>query len=301
MNLLIKFPPAISIPLFFLLTATAIATRFFLGNMIGIFLLSILLYWVLAASGVDVLTAEQLVLWLDDIEPEYKAALVTALVTVAGFIFAFHSATANWKNQLNAQLKAQLAGELEEFFGPLSSDINEASIYAKQLVETVNKIQNGASFAEATFSIRYLQDQQNGFLSARNRIVKASIEVHRLIGRSYNILSSGWGTVNQIRLAASRLSKISEVIWIQLPVVDLDDPDHIQVFLNHVNISECLQLINACEENSATMSGLVGGLRGYLLAPIVGFNLNTLLTLLGEGVPFRETVGEFHQALKDKK
>lgn len=298
MNFLIKLPPTISVPLFFFSTVIVLVGRFLLSTVFGVFLLSLCLYWAVGASGREVLTGGQFLLWIDGLNTEYKAALLTSLVTVAGFVVAFHSANANWRNQFNAQLKAQLASELETFFGPLSASINEASIFAQALVDTVNKIQAGTTYADASFSIRYLQDQQTRFRSARAHISQAASDVHQLIGRNYNILSSGWGTPGQMQLAALALGEISQLIWIQLPVVDSDQPDHVQSFVNQVNVSQCLRLVESCENNSTKISGLIGGVRGYLLSAIVGFNFAAFINLFGDARNFRDVISEFHQKFK---
>lgn len=300
MNFLIKLSPTISVPLFFFFTVIFLVGRFLLSTVTGVFLLSLCLYGAVAASGGEVLTGGQFLLWIDGLNTEYKAALLTSLVTVAGFVVAFHSANANWRNQFNAQLKAQLASELEAFFGPLSANINEASIFSQALVDTVSKIQAGATFADASFSIRYLQDQQTRFRSARTHVTQAASEVHQLIGRNYNILSSGLGTPGQMQLAASALEEISQLVWIQLPVVDTKQIDHVQSFVNQVNVTHCLRLVEACENNSMKISGLIGGVRGYLLSTIVRFNLATFINLFADARNFRETISEFHQKFKSK-
>lgn len=298
LNFLIKFPPSVSVPLFFVYTVILLVGRFLLGTVIGVFFLLLFLYWAVGASGGEVLSGGELLLWIDGLNQEYKAALLTSLVTVAGFVVAFHGANANWKNQFNAQLKAQLASELEAFFSPLSASINQASIFAQALVDTVNKIQAGTSFEDANFSIRYLQDQQSQFRSARSHISQASSDVHQLIGRNYNILASGWGALRQIQLVASALTEISQSIWIQLPVVDVDRADHVHTFINQVNVTHCLRLVESCDKNSTKISGLVGAIRGYLLSPIIGFNFSAFLSLLADMKNFRGAVSEFHQKFK---
>jgi hypothetical protein len=203
--------------------------------------------------------------------------------------------SSNWRDQFNAQLKAQVAGEMEGFFGPLSVSINDLSIFAQSLVDVVNQIQGGCSVEDASFWVGYRQGQQSRFLSAQNHIVQASSEVHRFIGRNYNVLSSGWGVLPQMQLAASALKEISEAIWIRLPVVDVNHPQHIQAFINQVNIAGCLRLVKACEDNSPKLAGLTGGIRGYLLAPIVGFNFAMFANLVTNAKEFRRVIGELYQ------
>jgi hypothetical protein len=36
-------------------------------------------------------------------------------------------------------------------------------------------------------------------------------------------------------------------MWVHIPVVDLNDPNHIQSFVNQVNVTECNEFLEACD------------------------------------------------------
>ena len=185
------------------------------------------------------------------------------------------------------------------FFATVTSNITTTRLYVESLIEAVNKIQKGVSFDDASFSVGYLQGKAREFMAARDILSQASIEVHRLIGRNYNLLSTGWGLIASARLAAESLSKVTKKMWIHLPVVDLKNLNHIQSFLNQVNVTECNEFLLACEVNYGKISGLSGGVQGYLAAPIWGFSLPMFANLISSRKEFKEAMREFHSQLRN--
>ncbi|MCW8126409.1 hypothetical protein [Microbulbifer halophilus] len=106
-----RIPPAISVPGFYIFSLVIYLLRFLLGTAFGALILSILLYqYFQCCSQITPFSVEGLFDWFAQLDAEYKVALFTASVTVTGFVVAFHTATANWRNQMLAELKMQAAG-----------------------------------------------------------------------------------------------------------------------------------------------------------------------------------------------
>ncbi len=296
-----KIPPSISVPAFYVLMMLMLVLRFLFGSVYGALALVMVFYaFTYHFTSTPPLSPSELVLWIDGLTSEYKVALLTSSVTVLGFVVAFHTATANWKDQMGAQFKAQVAGEIESFFAAVTSSMNIASLYVESLVSTVNKIQKGANADELSFLIQHIQGQVGKYLSVRDQLSQASIEVHRLIGRSHNVLSTGWGLPATVNLAAESLANVTDKMWFHVPIVDLQSPNHIQSFLNQVNISGCNEFLQAHNDNSEKISGLAGGIRGYLISPILGFSLPMFTNLLSDRKQFRETMERLHIQLRNK-
>jgi len=147
-----KFPPKLSVPLFYAFITLMYLIRFFVGNIYGIFLLVLFVY--LRADdllGVAPYNAEQLIFWLVSQSESTKNALLSSSITVLGFMLAYATATANWKGQLLANLKLQAAGELDVFFAEYSKLATDCKIYASALIEAVDKIQKKCTLEEAIF------------------------------------------------------------------------------------------------------------------------------------------------------
>lgn len=275
--------------------------HFLFQSVYGALLLVVLAYWYAGAyTNLDPLTLDQLVNLISTLSPEYKVALISSSLTITGFAIAFHTATINWRSQMRAQIMLQVSGEVENFFATVSRNITAAELYAKALVKVVNKIQEGASVRDAEFLVDYNHSQQQQFLDARNLLSEASVEVHRLISRNYNSLASNWGALNAAQRASVALAEVSQRMWINVPILDLNDPKRIELFVNQVNISECEEFIRTCDRSDGVMSGLTGGIRGQLQGSVLGFNFPMFSNLLSKRKEFRETVEAFHRDLNEK-
>lgn len=302
MELFRKLPPAISIPIFYILISIQVIGRILFGSYFGILILSIGIYAAFKLNGTfQPFGFKDLLLWTASLSTDYKVGLLSSFITVLGFVIAFNTATKNWQDQLNAQLKLQVANEIEQFFSSVTSDISDLNIYVNALIKTVNKIQSNCTISEASFNIQYYQDQAKAFFDARSRLSSASIEAYRISGRHHSILSSGPGLISFYELAADSLKNISEAMWINIPIVDLNDPNHIQHFVNQLNVAECIELIKTCEVAGTKISGLAGGIRGYLISPIVGFNWSMYSNLVSSRRAFRSAIEEFYAKLNDKR
>lgn len=294
-TLLKKIPPLLSVPLFYVYISVGLLLRFLFTSTYGALILAIFYYqYVVLYTDVIPLSLEELINWLFSLSGEYKVALFTSLITISGFIIAFYTATLNWKNQLKAQLKSEAANEIERFFAVVSDNINTTSLYAESLVRIINDIQSGSSINDASFSIDYQQRRAREFLEARDILSKASVEVHRLIGKNYNLLLTGFGLLDNLNLAADSIASITKKMWIHIPIVDLKDSNHIQLFFNQVNITECNEFIKVCEIQGGKISGLIGGVRGYLLSPIWGFSFSAYINLIFKRKEFKKAMKEFH-------
>jgi len=300
MRLLAKIPPVFSVPLFYTTMSVAMFLKFLFGSLGGAFLLSAATFaYFKYFADVWPYSASELLFWIDGLDKEYKVALLSSVVTIAGFIIAFHTATLNWKSQMLAQLKSQVAGEIEEFFAQITTDINSARIYAELLVRTVEEIQKGCSVDDALFKIQYIKQKTNVFIATRDRLSLYSVEIHRLLGKNYNILSSGWKLIENMESATNALMPISEKMWINVPIIDIENPNYTNLFIKHVNVTGCNDFIQVCNENYNKINYWTGSVRGYLLSPIIGFNFFSYLTLLSIKGSFWEMIKKIH--LEKKK
>ena len=97
--------------------------------------------------------------------------------------------------------------------------------------------------------------------------------------------------------AASSLREISQKLWLHIPVVNLNDDNHIQSFLNQVNITECNEFLNVCEINSRKIAGLTGAVRGSLDSSIWGFSFTQFVNLIAIRKDFKNEIKQFRDDL----
>tara|TARA_R110002049_G_scaffold2743_4_gene21075 strand:+ start:9445 stop:10281 length:837 start_codon:yes stop_codon:yes gene_type:complete len=275
--------------------------KFLFGTTIGAFLLAIAAY--LASPVfflVEPFSPGELLNWFSHLPETYKVASLSAGLTVAGFMVAFHTATINWKNQLKAELKSQAAGEVEEFFSIVSGLISDAAIYVESLIEAINKLQKGGDPDEARFAVNWAIDGSEKFIGTRNQISQAQVQVHRLKGRNYTILSSGWGLAANLDQAIESMNEIGSRMWVHVPRVDKNDPDYIQHFHNLVNVEECKSFLEAANRFTGPMSMLAGSIKGYLLSPVMGFNWPMFAGLIVNRKEFTAAIKTFYEAMNDR-
>ncbi|WP_022665705.1 hypothetical protein [Desulfospira joergensenii] len=300
-KLLKILPPSISYLTFYIIISIVIIFRFLLSSVYGGLTISICLYYYFELfSSSPPLSALELLDWAISLPSEYKTAILTSVITVTGFAVAFHTATINWRNQMKAQLKNQAANEVENFFAFIAQNINTTTIYIESLIKIVNEIQKGSSTIESIdFSICYAQGKAQEFLDARKALSQASIDVHRLIGKNYSLLTLNFSALPLLQNAASSLSNITNKMWVHVPIVDLNSNTYIQSFLNQANISEYQDFLDACNNNDIKMFGLSGGAQGALNSPIIGFSFPQVIHLLSKRKDFKKIIMGLHEQLND--
>ena len=300
LSLLKRKPPAVTAWLFYYGLPVDLIIRFLLGSMLGILLLSILLYWLMWVTGEPKpLTFAQLALWVDALPTESKTAVVTSVLTILGFLIAFHTATVNWKAEALAHLKERVAGEIELFFTEASGLITDTEIYADSLVKTIDLIQRVGKTPDAAFRVQRVLETTSKFLADRDRLSAMSIEVHRIAGRHYSVLSTVWGATKALEECASSFAEITQCMWIRVPNIQANFPDPIGQFLSQVNVTECRTFTSSCQQNFGFINGTTGGVRGLLLAPLVGVNLATRFSLSGKHSVFVEAMEKVRGASRD--
>lgn len=274
--------------------------RFLLSSVYGALIVSVCLYYYFKFCSTPPFTPVELLDWVISLPSEYKTAILTSVITISGFAVAFHTATINWRNQMKAQLKTQAANEVENFFAFVSQNVTTTTIYINSLVKIVNDIQKGDSTIESIgFSIGYAQGKAQEFFDARNALSQASIDVHRLIGKNYNLLTSNFGQLPLLQNAATSLSQITKKMWVHVPIVDLNSEAFIQLFLNQANISEYQDYLETCNNNEMKMFGLSGGVQGALNSPIIGFSFPQFVHLVSKRKEFKKLIIGLHKQLNN--
>jgi len=281
LNLLKHLPPAISTKLVLLVVPLSLALRFFAGTIFGALIFSAILYWYAWHFGDSKpLTFPQLFLWIDQLQIEAKTAVATSLLTITGFLVAFHTATSNWKAETVANLKIHVANEIELFFNEASRLIVEARLYVESLVEAVNLFNEQGPSPEVVFKIEYTQQQAQKFFSTRDRLSAMSIEVHRIASRHYSVLSTVPSAIQDLDICATAFSKIAQKMWVRVPNVQTNQPNLAAQFVYQVNVNECTGFVACCDRNYDKINGLSGGMRGLLLTAIINASFSSFLNLL---------------------
>ena len=294
-----KFPPIVSVSLFYGFITIMYLVKFLIGNIYGIFLLSLIVYFKSdSLFGYDPYSFDQLMLWLVSQSEATKTALLGSFITVIGFMLAYATATANWKGQLLANLKLQAAGELDVFFSEYSKLATDCKIYSSALAEAVDKIQKNCSVDEAVFLSNYNRDEGQIFMQKRQRLIAMGIDVHGFQGRYSSLLISAPGLKSSLDSAITAVSSINDKLWINVPFHIQGDENVVQTFVNQVNVADCMALSSSVDSHYGELNFSAGSVRGNLMSTVVGFNIWTIFHLYRQSNEFYATIKERYSKLQ---
>lgn len=268
-----KLPPVISVSLFYAFITIMFFMRFFVGNIYGIFLLSLIVYkFSESLLGVTPYGIEGILNWVV-LQSEYtKTALLGSFITVIGFMLAYATATANWKSQLLANIKIQAAGEIDSFFSEYAKLATDCKIYAARLIEAVDEIQNDGAEGNAIFLSNYNRDQGQVFIQKRQRLIAMGVDVYSFNARYSTVLITAPGLKSSLNAAIRAVENINDKLWIRVPYHIQGDGDVVQSFVAQIDIAECMELKSAVEDNYDELNYSSGSVRGNLLSTVVGLN-----------------------------
>lgn len=296
-----KLSPSLSIPIFYTCATLLYLFRFLFGNIYGIFITCLVAYYYSESLlGISPLSYDGLMQWIVSQSESTKVAIFSSVITVVGFLIAFATATSNWKSQILANLKVQASDELEIFFSECSKLATDCKLYATSLRDAVEKINNECPNQEAEFLAQYNRDKGQLFLKQRDRLISLCIESNYLKGKYSSLLISVPRFKAELDSATTALEKILDKLYFMVPYHIPSDINPVQSFLNQVNITKCIELIKAVDENYLEISFSSGSIRGKLLSTIFGFNFWSLFFLYKERKLFKNTIIERYNNLQKK-
>lgn len=274
------FPPILSVPLFYGFITVMFLIRFFVGNLYGIFFLSLFFYLnVNTMFEINPYTFEQLLYWMSSQTESTKTALLTSFVTVIGFMLTYAAATANWKGELLANLKLQAAGEFDAFFSEYSRLVVDCQLYASGLCEAVDKIQKTSSYEEAVFHANYNYELGQKFIQNRQRLSSMGVDVHSFKSRYGPLLLSSPGLQADLDTATKAIVSISNKLWINVPFHIQGDENIVKSFVDQVDIEDCLSLSSIIDAHKGELDFSSGSVKGNLMSTVVGFNIWSMINL----------------------
>ncbi|BAL24896.1 hypothetical protein [Azoarcus sp. KH32C] len=291
-----KLHPSVSVPLTYLFATVGYIWRFTTGTSIGVLILSAAAYYAASTFGsVKPFSFGELIVWIAGLSDELKAAALTSVLTITGFLIAFHSSTASWKKQVQNQLKLDAAVEIEGFFAEVSALLIESKLYAQSIVDAVIRIRELGATSETQYELRRIVEETPKFLDTRQRISALSVGVHRLAGKNHTLLSTVWGGQEALANAIEAFQEIAACTWFPTPYVDCADERYIDIFVSQVDITKCATFIETSDAKGLYMNAVTGGLRGILIAPVMELNLSALCNL----AKHRRVMGKAFGVIRD--
>lgn len=268
-----KVPPKLSIPIFYILTILLLIYRFLFGNIYGIFILCVTLYYLSESLlGITPLSFHELINWISNQSEIMKVAILSSFITVIGFMMAYMTAISSLKKQFLTNLKMQAASELTAIFSECSHLASQCKIYAIAIIEAKEKILKGCSTQDAEFLANYYRTQGILFKQNRDRFISLVNEGYRSTGKYGSLMISHPKLKADLDSAINALRIITDKLWILVPFDIEGDTAPIQSFIEQVNDVKCNELINTVTNKGSELDYSYGGINGLLMSPVVNFN-----------------------------
>jgi hypothetical protein len=258
---------------FRLLITTVYAWKWATEGIYGPFVLVILVYGGLfAMSDSPPLTPQAFALTLDRLDLDNQISLLSALLVIIGFLFAFHTATEAWKRQAHIQQKMDAASEITKTFSAISKLSTDINIYATRILRIKKALEEDRPMQEKIIMVQVFADSTKAFIESRTKLAGYNINMHDIVGSRYTLLSTMFGANKTLTEILSCATAMATAMWFPIPYLDVNDPDICNSFLSQVKEAPCKSYSIIYEKNQTLMNMLTGGLAGRLTADVIGFN-----------------------------
>jgi hypothetical protein len=248
--------------------------RFFFANLYGILFTTMGLYY---GSNyifdVEPFGVNDGIIWLSNQSETAITSILSALITIIGFLIAYATATSNWRGQLLAELKLQAADDIESFFSLASKITTDCKIFAEYLIESLHEYNSTQSFQDLEFTILHIANQRDKFIQNRQQLVAMGIESYRFQGKYANILALNPNLMHDMLTAINCLNNITEKIWFSVPYLSNPTQQNFKMLFEQINENECKDFCETVEINSQQLHFTFGGVRGHLLSTVVPLNV----------------------------
>jgi hypothetical protein len=243
------------------------------------------------------MTVRELTLLIFSLESEYKVGILSSLITVIGFIYAFHMSGESWRRQMREEQKFKAASEIEDFFYRVLNTSYTLERYAEGLVSLVEMRSTDGLTARVEMEIRIMIAKTQAFLEARAEMSEFSVDVHGVIGRNDGALSVGWGLKDTAQRAATEIALISKSMWFNVPIVDFDKDAWAEIFIAQIDVQASKGFIIVAQNSQTQISGMSGAIKGYLHSYVWGVNGAGLLSWLTDAKGKIKAFKEFRRKL----
>lgn len=254
--------------------------RFLIGNPYGILILLILLYLLLPKfTQITPFSFNELLVFIIDLSPQYKIAIVTSILTIIGFLIAFQIATSSWKQQMLTNLKLEAAKDINITYSRVTELITAIRIFVDLNLDLINKIKNNVPEIEIVSDMNFINSKHVEFLSNRDELSKLHIQSYQFYSRYSNVLAGTWNSFKQLESVNESLRLVAERMWILIPQISGDDPNYKETYLKYSDVNKLKHLSEQCNESHGYIAAVTGNISGKLTAPLFQLNLSSLVTI----------------------
>lgn len=230
----------------------------------------VVLAYVLApvVLGVTPLTASQFVLAIDALDASMKATLITAAITVAGFITAFNTAHSSWKAERLTSLKLDAAEQLDCFFQESQNLFIVLSIYAEAAKIIADTRTRPKLHRDLQREIHILNGRANGAFLARQRLMELGSRVYTLQAKHRILCKMVPHADESVAKAVAYFQQQSNAMWFDIPAPSLTLVQ-VEAIIISADVDRLDRYLALSPSRGIEMIGAIGAARGALQADIV--------------------------------
>lgn len=254
--------------------------RFFVGNIYGIFLLTIGCYFILPhVSQIKPYNFNELMIWFVSLDREYKISILSSVLTIVGFLIAFQVATTNWTHQMKAGLRLEASKDIESSYGRVTELIISIQTFIDMNIDLITKVEKEVPEYEIRSDLDFLSSRTPQFFSNRRELSDLHIRIYQLYGKHSFPLFATWNSFKQLENVNKQLELVTQKTWlVSIPQVNLSNPNYKEDFVKYLDKSVLLELSQLCKQSYAYIAAVTGGIRGSLTSSLMEKNLATLIS-----------------------
>ena len=274
MRLLIRIFPAWLVTGYLALHMSAIYIyKTLLGTLTGLLLVAICSYIAVEHfSQVEPFGAKEFALWLQALPVAFKASMLTASITVIGFLFAFYSGSYANAQQSRQKLSLQAKNDLAEFLMRCASATQEAGATAMAIRKSLNELRSTEEVRMCIFHAKQIARYSSRLEKAREDLLSCSKHAVVVFFRYQEILSTFIAMADARQWVQESLEKIIDKSWIVIPEIDPEQEADRAFLAKQLDPNSLDELAASCDKHGPVFYGVAGGLGGVLVSSIIDYS-----------------------------
>lgn len=261
--------------------------RFLLGSLWGTLALVVAAYFGLRWVGYcRPLSFWELFVWYDELPEGTQGLLISSFLTVVGFSVAFATATMNWRQEMQANLRLDASREVDSTYNQTCSLITAVEIFSSNCLEVFRKQEAGADPLEVERAIRIVLQRLPQFEADRLELSATYRQACQITGRYSSVLLASGDAQKRILAANKAISEVTDKMWIFIPGIDPASVNVSEVYFRFVEQTKLTALITECRKAHHFVSANSGHVKGRLNYQLLENNLSLVVNFFRLGGAF---------------
>jgi hypothetical protein len=249
--------------------------------------------------GVTPFGVTELVFWFEALDAGAQGLVLSSAITIVGFVVAFQSATLNWREELQANLRKETIDDIDATYTRICELMRSLGIFADWNLEVLRRIGDGASQQEIFAAVSFAASQAQKIQTERSQLAELGARANQLVGRHSQVLFASGNSWSELAKVNQKINQITGgTMWVTLPLIDLSQPDWQNRYLSLVDGEKYRALKDACESTDQFVAGITGGIKGRIWGAYSEQNISFLINFLKFGPTLLRLMDELKRGRK---